>query len=472
MRNEEEVNEEQNVSEEIEGTNENVEEANEVKDEAVKDEESEEVVKEKKPKKKTKKKTTKKKATKKKTAKKKTTKKRGRPKKVKNEEEKEDDVSEDIEENIEEANTQPQKERITNSNPTKWILNKQMQFGLVNEKFEIGTVFDVDWENHCMRCESNGLVYNNTRDLEIAIRIGVAEPCNKNQEEYQRMQAIASAAKESENKKLVQSREYKDNEIRNKISRSDQDVVNSIDISHTKKQANKNNTEIKVTPNSEVSVMKPEPQKREMQVHYSDGAQEGRLVRSSNSNFRNQVENTTATGKPLSPVLSGKNNWNVKSSGQIKSEIEQKLRDSSIITDENGQQYIRGLPVIRDDSDVGMGSGSSLNEGMTTLLSDEQKTERARRIQEIRNQRKSSIVSNQNNPEAMQNNVINNVSSQPQSQQTPQQQTQQMMPQNLSAGMGVSDDGVTQIEQINLLHKNSKPEENKSIAKKLLRRRK
>ena len=269
----------------------------------------------------TKKTATKKKVTKKKVAKKKAPAKRGRPKKVVAKVPEAPEVVEEIAEQV----TSP---LITeNTTPTEWILNKQMQFGLINESFSVGTKFTVDWENHCMRCESNGIVYNNIRDLEIAINIGAIEPCG-NQEseiEYQRRQAIEKAAKQSADKKSSQSREAKDSEVRNMISRSDQDIVDTIDISHTKKTRTNRDVNIHVTPSSEVSVLKPTPAKREMEVHYYDGAQEGQIVRSSNTPLvRDEVQTRVASGKPLSPVLSRQKNWDVSKSGQIRSEINAK----------------------------------------------------------------------------------------------------------------------------------------------------
>jgi hypothetical protein len=350
-----------------------------------------------------------------------------------------------------------------------------MQFSLINESFTVGTVFVVDWDNHCMRCESNGLVYNNTRDLEIAIKIGSAEPCSdnaENQMEYQRMQDIAIAAKKSATKKAAESRESKDQQIRNSISRSDQDIIESIDISHTRKVKPNTEESIKVTPTSEVSISKPTPERRAMDIHYSDGAQEGQTVRSSNSPLmREEVQSRVASGKPLSPVLSGQKNWDVSKSGSIQNEINQKLNDSSIVVDENGQQYIRGLPVIRDDSEMG-GAGTSLNQGMTTTLSPEQRAERAQKIQHIRSARQNEVskAREKSGLNVQDNTIINNVSSNTQNNSSnTEENVQSMMPQNVEAGMGISDEGVTPVEVIKVPLKTE--EKKNSTAGKLLKKR-
>jgi hypothetical protein len=395
---------------------------------------------------------------KKKTSAKKTPAKRGRPKKVVEEVV---EVAEFVEEIVEEVKSPLITE---NTRPVQWILNKQMQFGLINESFAVGTKFTVDWENHCMRCESNGIVYNNVRDLEIAISIGAIEPCGDEETEieYQRRQAIEKAARESANKKSSESRESKDSEVRNMISRSDQDIVQSIDISHTRKQPTNRAANINVTPTSEVSILKPTPAKREMEVHYSDGAQQGQTVRSSNTPLmRDEVQTRVASGKPLSPVLSGQKSWDVSKSGQIQNEINQKLNDTSIVVDENGQQYIRGLPIIRDDSDVGMGAGSSLNQGMVTSLSPAQRAERSQKIQHIRSQKQEEVSQNrsQGGAEVADTSVVNNVNA----------DVSSMMPQTVTAGVGISDQGISPIEIIKPIKAS---EDKKNTAGKLLRRRK
>jgi len=397
-----------------------------------------------------KKKASKKKSTKKKTTKKKTGRRRGRPRKS--------ETTSIEEDTLEQKENMPKQSSIIRADekPTQWILTKEMQFGLINEGFSVGTIFTVDWANKVMRCESNGEVYNNVKDLEIAARIGAAEPYGEESQAYEQQQVIEQEKKAAQLRRHIETRDEKDQRVRNMIDRSDQDIVQSIDISHTHKAKPRKEAPINVTPTSEVSVMKP-TEKREMEVHYSDSPQQGQIVRSSNPSplMREEVRTRTATGKPLSPVLAGQKSWDIKKSGQIQNEIRQKIADTSIKVDENGQQYIRGLPVIRDDSEV---SGPSLNEGLVTSVSKE---ERSQRIQQIRSEKHADVGkrrSKSGNNAPIADPQVNN----------PNLET--IMPQEVVPGMGVSDQGVEPIERIEPPAPKDPPKSN--AASKLLRRRK
>ena len=100
------------------------------------------------------KKATAKKTTKKKAAAKKTTK-RGRPKKVQEPEVADAPQEEVVEDQLEPSATGP----LVVERPTQWILVKTMAFGLINERFPVGTVFTIDLDNRIFRCERNGMIY-------------------------------------------------------------------------------------------------------------------------------------------------------------------------------------------------------------------------------------------------------------------------------------------------------------------------
>jgi len=383
--------------------------------------------------------------------------KRGRPKKIKKPEvvqEVQDVVQEEAQEEVR------VRDSLIVERPTQWILVQQMQFGIINEGFPVGTVFTVDWESRRMRCEGNGIIYDNIKDLEIAIKIGTVEIYveDGSQEQYQQQQFIEAESRANKNRQISDGRRLRDEEIRNSINRSDQDVVQNIDISNTRKVKTANSTPINVTPSSEVTINKPR-QANQMQVHYSDSPQDGQIVRASNKPIiRDQVNHTRTGAKPLTPVLSDKHSWDAgKSEGTIQSEINQKMGDYSIKVDEFGQQYIRGLPVIRDDSEA---SGPSMNAGMAISLTKDQLSERANRIAQIKAEKQSEIASNRarGGVNIVDNSVVNNPA------------FESMMPQEVVPGVGYDDSGITPVEHT--VSAESKPAKKKnSTAGKLLRRR-
>jgi hypothetical protein len=418
-----------------------------------------------------------KKTAKKKTTKKKTTGKRGRPrkttkkaaarktvrpKKVVKEEPVEEvvETEEVVQEEVQEefgANSIPSS--LVVEKPTQWILVKQMQFGIINEGFPIGTVFTVDWNDRRMRCEGNGMIYDNIKDLEIAIKIGTVEPyvADGSFDQYQQQQFIESESRASKNRQMINGRKNRDDEVRDMVSRSDQDVVQSIDISNTCK-TKKEPTPVHVTPTSQVTLNKPQ-QPNQMEVHYSDSPQDGRIVRASNQpTVRSHVQQTRTGAKPLSPVLAGKHDWDAGSGeGRIQNEISQKMSDYSIKVDEHGQQYIRGLPVIRDDSEA---SGPSLNAGSVISLTKEQLAERAQRIAQIRAEKQADVAQNRSNSGVQVNEApVNN----------PAANVQDVMPQEIVPGVGYSDSGITPVETAK--QPETKSRKTSSTAGKLLRRR-
>jgi len=383
--------------------------------------------------------------------------KRGRPKKVKEPEdvkEVQDVVQEETQEEV------VVRDSLVVERPTQWILVQQMQFGIINEGFPVGTVFTVDWDSRRMRCEGNGIIYDNIKDLEIAIKIGTVEIYVKDgsQEQYQQQQLVEAESRANKNRQMLDGRRSRDEEVRDLINRSDQDVVQSIDISNTRRAKNANSTPIHVTPSSEVTINKPR-QANQMEVHYSDSPQNGQIVRASNKPVvRDQVSHTRTGAKPLAPVLSNKHSWDAgKGEGTIQSEINQKMGDYSIKVDETGQQYIRGLPVIRDDSEA---SGPSMNAGTVISLTKDQLSERANRIAQIKAEKQSEVASNRarGGVSTVDNSVVANPAA------------ESMMPQEVVPGVGYDDSGITPVERI--VSAESKPAKKKnSTAGKLLRRR-
>jgi len=369
-------------------------------------------------------------------------KKAGRPKGSKNKSkpvvQREEIIVEQKEEVVEKKST-----LFVDDRPAEWILSSGMHFGLVNKGFAVGTRFTVDWANRQMRCESDGIIYENIKDLEIAIRLGSAEPYGEEDGEgYQKQQEIQRMAQEHRLTQIQQSRKQRDEEVRHMINQSDRDVMTDIDIGDTRRGRKTDSTPTHVTASSEVSVLKPQAP-TQMEIHYSDSPQDGKVIRSSNeATVRGVVSNTSTNAKPLSPVLSGTNVWDATKGGSIESDIRKKLSDYSIKVDENGQQYIRGLPVIRDDSEA---SGPSRNEGSVISMTKEQLAQRSHKIEHIRSSKKQEVASNrQKGGQAVQdNNVINN----PTMPRGPDMDVSSFTPQELIPGMGVSDKGVEQIER-------------------------
>jgi len=423
------------------------------------------------------KKTTKKKAPVKKTTKKTTVKeppkkKAGRPKGSKNKpkvtaKEAPPVIEEFEEEEVVEEVKPKRKTSLVSTLPTQWILTKGMHFGLINVGFTVGSIFTVDWANNVMRCENNGMTYDNAKDLEIATRLGSAIPYGEESEDDESLieqQEIEIRAQQAKLEELKNSRKQRDSDVRNMIDQSDRDVVRDIDIAHTHKDKKINHIPTKTTASSEVSVLKPQTQNT-MEVHYSDGPQDGQIVRSSNeSPMRPRVANSNSNAKPLSPVLAGTNIWDATKGGSIENDIRKKMSDYSIKIDENGQQYIRGLPVIRDDSEA---SGPSRNEGMVVSMTKEQLAERSHKIEQIRVNKKQEVAQNRakSGQSAQDNSIVTN----------PTVDVSSMAPQELIPGMGVSDQGVEPIESTPIPISDSKTAKKKKksgLVGKLLRRRK
>jgi len=429
------------------------------------------------------KKTTKKKAPAKKTATKKTVskkttkKKAGRPKGSKNKKkivEKPQILSEEIpeEELVEEV--APKKSTLIHSQPTQWILASGMHFGIINEGFTVGTMFTVDWDNRHMRCEANGVIYENIKDLEIGIRLGTVIPYGEEDSDKSLIerQEIEARAHQAKLQKIEKSRKQRDDNIRNMIDSSDRDVVRDIDISHTNSEKKINSVPTRTTASSEVSVLKPQ-QQNSMEVHYSDTPQDGQIIRSSNeAPVRPRVANSSSNAKPLSPVLAGTKVWDATKSGSVENDIRKKMSDYSIKIDETGQQYIRGLPVIRDDSEA---SGQSRNEGMVVSMTKEQLADRSHKIQNIRANKKQEVAQNRSKSgQSVQDESV--VGNQLIESRGPEMDVSNMVPQDLVAGMGVSDTGLEKVEStpipITDVNKTAKKRKKSSLAGKLLRRRK
>lgn len=377
--------------------------------------------------------------------------KRGRPKKV----------AEPKEEQLEQEEVETEvvsSDPLLIQRPAQWILIKTMQFGIINESFPVGTVFTVDWGNRRMRCEGNGRVYENIKDLEIAIKIGTVEPYadDGSAEQYEQQQFIEAEARANRNRQMSEGRRTRDEEVRDMVSRSDQDIVQSIDISETHRPRKASPTPIHVTPSSEVTINKPR-QPNQMEVHYSDGAQDGQIVRSSNKpTVRSEVQHTRTGAKPLSPVLADKHCWDAsKSEGEIRNDINRKMADYSIKVDANGQQFIRGLPIVRDDTEA---SGPSRNAGTVISLTKEQLAERASRIAQIKAQKQAEVA---NNRQAGGQNVVDN--------SVIINQAANMMPQEVAPGVGYDDSGIIPVEHV--VQPESSPVKKNSTAGKLLRRR-
>jgi len=424
----------------------------------------------------TKKKTPVKKAAVKKPVAKKTTKKKaGRPKGSKNKKltvvEKAPIVNE--EELVEEA--APKKSTLIQSRPTtQWILERGMHFGIINEGFTVGSVFTVDWDNRHMRCEANGVVYDNIKDLEIGIRLGTVIPYGEceSDEELLEKKEIESRANQARLQKIENSRKTRDENVRNMIDNSDRDVIRDINISHTHKDKRVDDTPIRVTASSEVSILKPHSQNT-MPVHYSDSPQDGRITRSSNeTSTRPRVANSNSNAKPLSPVLSGTKAWDATKSGSIVSDIRKKMSDYSVKIDENGTQYIRGLPIVRDDSEA---SGQSLNEGLVVSMTKEQLAERSNKIQHIRSNKQQEVAQNRSKGgQSVQDRSV--VGNQLADVRGPEMDVSNMIPQELVPGMGISDTGLEKIESTpipiaDVNNKVAKKRKKSGLAGKLLRRR-
>ena len=414
------------------------------------------------------KKTTKKKTSRKKTVtkkvRKKTAKKTGRPKGSKNQP-KPVEAAPPAEEQVSKKTGFPP---LSYERATQWILSQPMHFGLVNQGFSIGNIFTVDWENQKMRCENNGMVYDNIKDLEIAIKLGVAEPYGEDEssETYEEQKEFQRLAHERKLDEQRQSRKQRDEDVRHMIDQSDRDVINDIDISDTRKTKRVASDPTRITVSSEVSVLKPQA-KTSMPVHYSDGPQDGKLIRSSNQSLvRDRVLNTSTNAKPLSPVLSKTNYWDATKSGSVESDIRKKLSDYSIKVDENGQQYIRGLPVIRDDSEA---SGPSRNEGTIISMTKEQLAERSHKIQIISSEKHQEVAINrQKSGQVIQDVQYSNPAIVPRG---PEMDVSGLTPQELVPGMGVSDAGVEPIEATIIPIGKTAKKKKSSIAGKLLRRR-
>jgi len=292
-------------------------------------------------------KTTKKATTKKKTTKKATKKtaRRGRPRK-----QPEEPVVE-VEETVEEAPQKPVSESYT--------LLEDMFFGLVNESFKRGYTFSVDWSGNCMRCDNTGRLYENAKDLDIAIRLGKAAPSDRSSSEEAVAYHERYADEQSANiDSRIAKRKQHDDEVRSRVEVSDSDLISPIDISHTRKSKADEGTPQKAAPRSHVSLIKRRDTSKP-EIIESHSAQPGVRV---------------------SSVLT-QNNWDAKNAGALKKEIQSRETDYSIIND-GGQRKIRGLAIISDDASVVQGSSSgssSLNAGQVTSMSKEQLAERNER---------------------------------------------------------------------------------------------
>ena len=426
-----------------------------------------------------KKKIAKKATVKKSVAKKVIKKKAGRPKGSKNKKltvaEKAPVINEEIpeEELVEEA--APKKSSLIQNQPTtQWILDRGMHFGIINEGFTVGSVFTVDWDNRQMRCEANGVVYDNIKDLEIGIRLGTVIPYGEceNDDDILERKEIENRAHQAKLQEIENSRKQRDENVRNMIDNSDRDVIRDIDIAHTHKDKKINNIPTRTTASSEVSVLKPHSQNA-MPVHYSDAPQDGQIIRSSNETLtRPRVANSNSNAKPLSPVLAGTKIWDATKSGAIENDIRKKMSDYSIKIDENGTQYIRGLPIVRDDSEA---SGQSLNAGMVVSMTKEQLADRSNRIQHIRSNKQQEVAQNRSKSGQLpqDNSVVGNQLAEVRG---PEMDVSDMTPQDLVPGMGVSDTGIEKIESspipiADVNNKVAKKRKKSGLAGKLLRRR-
>lgn len=265
--------------------------------------------------------------------------------------------------------------------PIRWYLVSEMGFGIVNENFAAGTTFTVDWEHDVMRCDDSGRTYNNIRDLEIAIRLQKALPVTEDtKDQYENVKQRSQQLAERERRSSEEQRSQHDQEVRSKVIQSDEDLISSIDISSTKRPA-KSEKPQQSTPRDVVELIKPRSQEG-MEVIHSEGAQEARRVASSTMTSRPEVKNTSSNARADESVLAGKHTWSAtKDQGAVRNMVNKRMSNYSIIVDDNGQQIIRGMPVVRDDSSGGTG-GSSLNEGQVQHFTPEEMRKRNKQARE------------------------------------------------------------------------------------------
>lgn len=270
--------------------------------------------------------------------------------------------------------------------PTKWVLKANVGFGIINESFLAGTVFTVDWENKKMMNESNGRVFNNIKDLEILINLqnGTVEPLTEDEAKtflVEKNQAINDARQ-----RRTQETQRNQEELRGRVIQSDEDLIDAIDISHTRKKKEPEPTP-KTAPTNIVTLIKPRHH-APVQVMSSEDTQESRRAGGSN------VVRTVSVQPD--PTIASKHSWDVKEMGRVESRVKQRVMNHQVIMTESGQQIVRGLPVVRDDTTV-VGDGfQSLNPEQVRQLTTEERKAYKEQARENARKRRSEVSEKRN----------------------------------------------------------------------------
>jgi len=255
----------------------------------------------------------------------------------------------------------------------RWVLVRDMHFGLVKAGFSKGTTFTVNREKGSMVCDDTGQTFDNIKDLDIAARVGVAQPLDDEtetivQEQHEKRKQLAQ--------ERLSKQQNSDEALRGRIITSDQDIIKSIPCPHKMKSQNKGGDAVRQleAPTNMASLIKPR-HRQAQNIIVSDGTQQGSFVDGERGNV----------------IMGTKKNqfWDSKNSGERMADIRRVTEKKGIERDENGQLIVRGMGVIRDDSRVG--SGPALNEGMVISLSKEELREKRMLAKEQANQRKGEV---------------------------------------------------------------------------------
>jgi hypothetical protein len=252
------------------------------------------------------------------------------------------------------------------------VLLNDMHFGIIKVGFTRGTVFTANRAKGELLCEDNGNTYPTTKDLDIAIRLGHAQPFDA---ESERLVKEESEKRRQREQDVRNKQQQTDNDVRSRIINSDEDIVPSIRLPSRKPKVAATDVRTLESPTNIVSAIKPR-HRAKPQIIVSDGEQQSIRVDSSRS--REHV------------IMAKKEGWDAKDMGVRQSQIAKVVGDRSIERDESGRLVIRGMSVIRDDSRVG--SGESLNAGTVQSFSKEELEERTMAARASASARKKEVV--------------------------------------------------------------------------------
>jgi hypothetical protein len=307
----------------------------------------------------------------------------------------------------------------------RWVLVRDMHFGLVKAGFTKGTTFIVNREKGMMVCDDTGQVFDNIKDLDIAARLNIAQPLDEETE-------ILVQENQEKKRRLMNERMSKQQEIdegvRSRIITSDQDIISAIPCPSAKKKATGGDAVRQLPAPSNIATLIKPRHRQAQNIIVSDGAQEGTYVDTERS----------------STIMGTKKNadWDAKNAGQRMADIRRVTDKKGIERNENGQLVVRGMGVIRDDSRVG--SGPALNEGFTVSLSKEEirekrmlaKEQAAQRKSEVKEKRKKSgvsvdeptvITAENEDEEALMEQISDERSPSPQAEKQPRGKTKQLL---------------------------------------------